>query len=133
MWSDVGHPVAQRLVDGVLERGAAGVDRHHLGAEQLHPRHVERLALGVHPAHVDAAFQAHQRRRGGRGDAVLAGAGLGDDPALAHPLGEQRLAEHVVDLVAAGVVEVLALEQDPRAADVLGEPRRSVSGLGRPA
>ena len=42
---------------------------------------------------------------------------------LAHPLGEQRLAEHVVDLVRAGVVEVLALEQDPRAAGVLGEPR----------
>jgi hypothetical protein len=27
--------------------------------------------------------------------------------------GEQRLAQHVVDLVGAGVVEVLALEQDP--------------------
>ena len=42
---------------------------------------------------------------------------------LAHPLGEQRLAQHVVDLVRAGVVEVLALEQDPGAAGVRGEPR----------
>ena len=65
----------------------------------------------VDGAHVHLALEAHQRRRGGRGDAVLAGAGLGDEPRLAHPLGEQRLAEHVVDLVRAGVVEVLALEQ----------------------
>jgi hypothetical protein len=49
------------------------------------------------------------------------GAGLGDDPALADPLGEQRLTQHIVDLVRAGVVEVLALEQDPGTAGVLGE------------
>src|SRR5690606_18182423 len=39
------------------------------------------------------------------------------------------------DLVAAGVVEVLALEEDPRAAGVLGEPlhlgeRRRATGVG---
>ena len=43
---------------------------------------------------------------------VLSGAGLGDDPPLAHPLGQQRLPEGVVDLVGPGVVEVLALEID---------------------
>ena len=47
---------------------------------------------------------------------MLARAGLGDDARLAHALGEQRLAEHVVDLVGAGVAEVLALEVDARAA-----------------
>ena len=36
---------------------------------------------------------------GGGGHPVLAGAGLRDHPGLAHPLGEQHLAEHVVDLV----------------------------------
>jgi hypothetical protein len=45
-----------------------------------------------------------------------AGAGLGDDALLAHALGQQDLAEHVVDLVRAGVVELLALEIDLRAA-----------------
>ena len=44
---DVGDPVAQRLVDGVLERLAAVVDGHDLGAEQPHPGDVEGLALGV--------------------------------------------------------------------------------------
>src|SRR5919199_2400250 len=53
---------------------------------------------------------------------VLAGPGLGDDPLLTDPLGERGLAQHVVDLVRAGVVEVLALEPDARPAGVLGEP-----------
>ncbi len=65
--------------------------------------------------------------RGGRRgrDTMLAGAGLGDDPLLAHPLGEQRLAEHVANLVRAGVVQVLALEQNPRAG-LRGQPLRLV-------
>ena len=108
---------------------AAGVDRDHLGAEQLHPGDVERLALHVDRAHVDGAVEAEVRRGGGAGDAVLAGAGLGDHPGLAHPPGQQRLAEHVADLVGAGVVEVLALEQDPaaRPARRAGWPRRAGS------
>ena len=129
---DTGHPVAQRLVDRVLERGAAGGDRHDLGAEQLHPGDVQRLALGVDLAHVDGAVEAEVRRRGGRGHAVLAGAGLGDHPRLAHPLGQQGLAEHVADLVGAGVVEVLALEQERRAdaARGAGGRRRAGSASG---
>ena len=108
---DGGDPVAERLVDGVLEGAAAGVDRDDLRAEQTHPDHVERLALHVDRAHVDGAVEAEVRRGGGGGDAVLARAGLGDHAGLAHPPGEQGLAEHVADLVGAGVVEVLALEQ----------------------
>src|SRR6185369_7183619 len=57
--------------------------------------------------------------------AVLAGAGLGNDAGLAHPFGQQPLAETVVDLVRAGVAEVLALDPDLRAAELLGKaPRR---------
>ena len=41
---DVGDPVAQRLVDRVLERARARVHADDLGAEQLHPIDVERLA-----------------------------------------------------------------------------------------
>ena len=122
-------PVAERLVDGVLEGAAAGVDRDDLRAEQAHPDHVERLALHVDRAHVDGAVEAEVRRGGGGGDAVLAGAGLGDHAVLAHPLGEQRLAQHVADLVGAGVVEVLALEQHP-AADLLGQPAGFVERAG---
>src|SRR6185369_4399377 len=59
------------------------------------------------------------QRRGS--DAVLAGAGLGDDALLAHAARDHDLAEHVVDLVRAGVVQLLALEIDFRAAEVLGQ------------
>src|SRR5690606_29620455 len=59
----------------------------------------------------------------GRGHPVLPGPGLGDDPLLAQPLGQQSLAQHVVDLVRPGVVEVLALEDHPDPTAVLGEPR----------
>src|SRR5690606_28559682 len=52
---------------------------------------------------------------------VLAGAGLGDDPGLAHAQGEQDLAEAIVDLVRAGVVELVALEIDLGAAEMLGQ------------
>ena len=58
---------------------------------------------------------------GGGGDAVLAGSRLGDDALFAHAEGEQRLADGVVDLVGAGVEQVLALEPDLRAAAVFGE------------
>ena len=109
------HPVAHCFVDGVLERLAARLGGTNLGAEQLHPKDVELLALDVDGAHVDDTLHAEQG--GGRraGDTVLTGAGLGDDAGLAHALGEQGLAEHIVDLVAAGVVEVLSLEEDAAA------------------
>jgi hypothetical protein len=61
-----------------------------------------------------------KRRNGGGGHAVLTGAGLGDDALLAHALGEQGLAEGVVDLVRAGVQQVLALEVDFGAAELFG-------------
>jgi hypothetical protein len=124
----VRHPVAHRLVDGVFEGAAAGVDADHLGAEQPHALDVDRLAPHVLGAHVDDAFEAEERRRRRRRHTVLPGAGLGDDARLLHALGEQALAEGVVELVGAGVQQVLALEEDARAAEVtrqpVGEPQR---------
>ena len=117
---DVGHPVAQRLVHRVLERARSRRHRPHLGAERLHAQHVRLLPLDVDRAHVDDAFDAELRAQGGGGDAVHAGAGLGDDARLLHAAGQQDLAEHVVHLVRAGVVEVLALEIDLGAAKVFG-------------
>ena len=109
----------------VLERRAARRDRPDLGAERVHPEHVRLLALDVLGAHVDDARQPEQRA-GGRGrDAVLAGAGLGDDPGLAEPARQQRLAERVVDLVGAGVGEVLALQVE---AEPVRQAGRAVGG-----
>jgi hypothetical protein len=123
---DAGDPVAHRVVHRVLQGLGPRLDRDHLSAQQSHPGHVERLPLGVDLAHVHRALEPEEGGGRGRGDPVLPGAGLGDDPGLAHPTSQQGLPEDVVDLVRAGVVEVLALQHDGRAGRVLGEP----SGLG---
>ena len=129
---DIGDPVAQGLVHGVLQGRRARGHRPHLGAEQAHAEHVRLLPLDVARTHVDDALQAAARGdRGGR-DAVLAGAGLGDDAPLAHAPGEQDLADAVVDLVRAGVVELVALEVDPGAAEMRGEPLGEIE-RARPA
>jgi hypothetical protein len=47
-----------------------------------------------------------------RSDAMLSGARLGDDALLAHALAQQHLAQRVVDLVRARVIQVLALQID---------------------
>ena len=114
---DVRDPVAHRLVDRVLQRRRAGRHRADLGAERPHPEDVRALALDVLGAHVDDARQVEQGAGGGGRNTVLAGSGLGDHPGLAKPAGQQRLAQRVVDLVRAGVGEVLALEVEAEVGD----------------
>ena len=61
---------------------------------------------------------------------MLAGAGLGNDARLAHAAGQHGLADGVVDLVRAGVVQVLALEVDLRAALFAAHARGVVDRRG---
>ena len=61
---------------------------------------------------------------------MLSRARLRDDPVLAHALCEESLAQHVVDLVRARVAEVFALEVDPGAAAVIGQPLREIEWGG---
>ena len=125
----VGHPVADGGADRLLEGARADVHGLDRGAQQVHALHVGLLAAHVLGAHVHHALQVQQRAGGGDADAVLAGAGLGDHAALAHPLGQQRLAERVVDLVRAGVQQVLALEVDGPA-QLRGQPPGAVQRRG---
>ena len=83
-------------------------------------------------AHVDGALEPEPRGHRRHGDAVLAGTGFGDQALLAHTQREQRLPQRVVELVRAGMAQVLALEVDVRTAEVLAEPRRRVE-RSRPA
>ena len=82
--TDIGYPVAQRLVDGILERPSAGVDRHDFGSQQTHTLDIHPLPAHVLFAHVDHALES-EKRCGARGrDAMLPRPGLGDDALLAH-------------------------------------------------
>ena len=107
---DVGHPVADRGRGRLLQSPRAGVHGQHRRSQQLHSLQVRLLAAGVRDAHVDHALHVHQRAHGRGRHPVLAGAGLGDDPPLAHPPRQQHLAKRIVELVRPGVVEVLTLE-----------------------
>ncbi len=133
----VRHPVAQRVVHRVLERAAPRRDGDHLGPQKPHAEHVRRLPLHVMRAHVDHALQPELRADGGRRHAVLARARLCDDARLAHPPGKDDLAQHVVDLVRARVVELVALHVDLRAAQMRRQPlgmvkRRRAAHVMRP-
>ena len=127
---DVCDPVAQRLVHGVLQRRGAAGDGTDLRAQQIHPQHVRRLPLDIDGAHVDDAGQAEEGAHGRGGHAMLSGAGFGDDARLAHPAGEQDLAHAVVDLVRAGVIELLALKIDSCAPEVFGQAPREIKRTG---
>ncbi len=104
----------------------------HLGSEELHPVDVQQLPLHVLRAHEDLALQAEVCGHGGCGDAVLACACLRYHAGLPHPLGQQALADDVVDLVGPGMVQVLPLDVDLGPAQVLGHPLGEIE-RGRPS
>ena len=95
----VGHPVAHGLVHRVFQGRGAILDRVDLGPQQVHAKHVERLALNIDRAHVDLARKPEQGGHRSSGHAVLAGPGFGNNAFLAQALGQQDLAHAVVQLV----------------------------------
>ena len=115
------HPVAERFVDRVAKSSRAGRDRPDLGTQELHAKDVWLLASDVFFAHVDDALKPEAGTGGCGGHPVLTGARLGDDPTLAHPDGQQGLAQRVVDFVRSGMVEVFTLQIDLCPADLFGQ------------
>ncbi len=115
------YPCTERFIDRFFEGLLAGLGRNDLGTEHFHAEHVELLAFHVHGTHVNGAFHAHECSGGGSGNAVLSGTGLGNDLLFAHALGEQNLADGIVDLVCAEMVQVFALQVDFRAAQLFSQ------------
>ena len=119
---DPARPLAHRFRDRVFQSRGAGGDRDHFRAEKTHPVNIESLAFRIFLSHEHDAFHSEKRsRRCGR-YAVLSGAGLGDEPCLSHLLCKQCLSEHVVDLMCAGVIQILPLQIDLCASEVLRHP-----------
>ena len=113
-------PYAQRFVYCILQGTGAAAYRHNLRTQKLHAEHVERLTLAVLLAHVNNAFHVHQRRCGSSRNTVLACAGFSDNALFAHLLRQQNLSQYVVDFVGAGVVQILALQINLAATQILG-------------
>ncbi len=57
---------------------------------------------------------------------MLSRTGFGNDPRLAHAAGEKDLPHHVIDLVRAGMVQLVALEIDFCPAEMLRQPLREI-------
>ena len=114
-------PVAKRFVDRVFQGLGTGFHTAHFCAHQFHAKHIERLPLHVLGTHVDDALESEACADRGCGDAMLTGAGLGNDAALAHATRKQHLPQRIVDLVRASVAEVFALQQNLRATRVFAE------------
>ena len=80
----------------------------------LHPPTVERIAREVQSVH-NMGVEICMVIGGGNIFRYNAVAGFGDHTRLAHALGQHGLADGVVDLVRAGVVQVFALQVNLRA------------------
>ena len=119
---DIGHPIAQGFVHRVFQGARAGRDRNDFRAEQFHAEDVRLLTLDIRLAHENDAFQAKARTHGGRRNAVLSCACFGDDAGLAHAHGKQNLTETIIDLVRAGMVQLVAFEIDLGFTIMLGDP-----------
>ena len=128
--ADPGGPLAHGFRNRVLQRGSPGPYRDDFGSEQTHAVDIEGLPPGILLSHENHALHSHQRCRRGRCHPVLACARFRDQTGLSHFFCKKRLSQHVVDLVRAGMVQILPFEIDFRAAKILRhffrkiEPRR---------
>ena len=128
--SDSGHPVPDCLVHRILQGAASSLHRGDGGAEKLHAKHIQGLPVDVLGAHVDLAFQPEHGRGRGCGHPVLPCAGLRNDAGLFHATGKEHLAQGIVDLVGAGMAQILPLEVDPAAPEMLRQAPGEIEGGG---
>ena len=91
----------------------------HRCAEQTHFINVQCLTLCVFLTHKYFTFHAHQCCHCRCRHSVLTSSGLRNDTGFSHFLRQQYLTEHVVDLMRTGMVQILALQVNLRAAKIL--------------
>ena len=78
--------------------------------------------------HKDLAFHAEEGGDRGRGYPMLTGSSLRNHSLFAHPPGEERLPQGVVDLVRACMAEVFPFEVDLCPAQFIGETSGVIEG-----
>ena len=118
VFSGIGH---EGGVDRLFEGLEAKADRDDIGAKQLHAGHIRSLFGDVDLSHVDVALEPEISCSGRQGDSVLPCPGLRDQLLFAHIFSQETFTHAVVELVGAGVVEVLAFEIDLGPAQKVGQ------------
>ena len=83
---DIGDPVTEGLVNGVLEGAGTVGHRDNGGPHLLHPEDIGTLASHIFLTHIDRAGKAEFGGHGGSCHTVLTSPGLSNHPFLAHPL-----------------------------------------------
>ena len=109
-------PVAQGLVNGVLEGPTARGYGNDSCPHEFHALDVWGLPNNIDRAHVDRAFQSQKRAHHCGCGPVLAGSGFSDDARLTHALSQQSLSQNLITLVCASVDQIFTLEEDPSTA-----------------
>src|SRR2546423_992996 len=112
------HPIPHRFVDRLLQRRLAGCHRDNLRVKEFHARNIESLTLHVDLAHIDHTLTSEARGHCSGSDAMLTRSGFGDDSSFTHPPREEDLTESIVNLVRAGMKQVLSFQIDPGAAEL---------------
>lgn len=115
-------PISQSLVDSVLQGLGTRRDGNNTATEHLDPENVQLLPPHILGTHENITLHAKLGADGGGRDTVLTGTRLGDNSSLTQSLGEENLADGIVNLVRTSVVEIFPLEPDPGTAHLLGQP-----------
>ena len=126
----IGDPIAQRVVHRIFQRPTARGYGDHFGTQQTHAEDVGGLPFNIMRAHIDNALQTELGTDGGRRHTVLARTGFRDDPFLAHAPRQNDLAQHIVDLMRAGVVQLVALHVNLGTAQMFGQTLCEIQRAG---
>ena len=91
----------------------------YLGSEEFHTIDIQRLSVGIFFSHEDFAFHTQEGCCRCGSHTVLSGTCLCDQAGLPHLLCQQCLSQGIIDLMGTGMVQILSLEIDLRAAQIL--------------
>ncbi len=106
--SHVSGPVAKSVVNGVFQCPRAAFHADDFRAAEFHLVDVDALPLDIGDAHEDFGLHPEQGADHSSGQAVLSGAGLGDQFGFAHIFRQKTLAQRIVNFVRAAVQQVFA-------------------------
>lgn len=92
-------PISQSLVDSVLQGLGTRRDGDNTATKHLDPENVQLLPPHILCTHENITLHAKLGADGGGSDTVLTGTRLGDNSSLTQSLGEENLANGIVNFV----------------------------------